>query len=550
MIILLFFFASGGLIIASWLVVLLGMHFSSGGTLPSQIIGGLRAIGLFYPTIFYVEAFELFVWMFKCIEDNGIYYMELTSNLDGKLLCWDTIHIVYISLAAIFLILHITFAFLFVNMDLEMKMNTKNHTARSVNILDALGIVQASSIVLTIAIFGYGSQQIIGLVLFGLSALKLVLTLMIEPYHKRNVQQFTLILNSIEMWVNTCLFLELFFSWMDFSINILLAILGAPLFSLIVLYVWYERNTALLRLKTKKSSTYNMYLKIRKLIDIYDNPDELENAMWLNGLLSRHVKKCKHETCTFCEEFKIILETKNNIPEDCTRAYYNFINNKYKKVVRAEPYNTFLRISYALFLSEYLKNRVTALIQLEAAQNLHPGFSAELLLWRYKALFESELAEEKLKINKMTQSNIELAIKFDILCTKLHEALRDSATAFSEIWTYMKNENPSTAQLERLTNKIFEYGTIVENTWEEIVMIKGDVPKTLHIYAEYQLKVANDPKTSNSLLIKARNEEKIQNQAHQESELTLKDMRNISDYSSDGTPCIYISALPVNFLFK
>ncbi|MDR3548553.1 MAG: hypothetical protein P4M11_09885 [Candidatus Pacebacteria bacterium] len=531
--------------IACWLLVIFGVRCAAQGAIPGVITSTLRAMVSVFPTIIYMEVIESTLRMFKCESSGGASYLDMTSTFSSKIYCWDTTHTVYVCVAGLFVVLHVSFAFFVVMFDLEMKMKSKNYTARASNALEVFGLVQRSLVVVVILVFGYDAHKIVGFTFILLSGIKLVVSMLMEPYHNKNVQILVLSLNAIETWVNVSLNIEVFFAWTNFSMNSLLALLGAPVFAIMIVYVWLERNTNLLQLKAKNSKSYELYLKMRKLIDIYEHSDDTENAVWLNGLLSRHVQRCKRESCQLHEEFKKILSASAVAPAESAKAYSNYINMKYKKVIRADPNSTFLRIAYALFLSEYVKNRVYALTQLEEALNMSPTLTEQLLLARYKSVFESELAEEKMLVNKMTQSNIELAIKFESLCTRFRRSLLESATAFTELWGYLKNETASSFQLEKMINKIYDQGRVVDKTWDEILQIKGDIPKTLSLYAQYQFKIINDPKTAMVLDKKARTEEIIQAQAHQENELTLKDMRNISDYASDGTPCIYISALPV-----
>jgi hypothetical protein len=544
---LVFFFAGGGVVIACWLLVAFGVHFAASGPIPGVITSALKWLVSIYPTLLFMELCELSLWMFKCVDTSSGSVLDMTSELGQKIYCLDTTHTVYLCVAVVFLLLHCAFAVLVVMSDVEMKMNSKNNTERASNVLEIYGVVQRSCVLLAILVLGYHSQQLVALLLLVMSVAKLVIAMVMEPYHRRSVQILVLALAAVETWINISLCIEVHFAWIQFSMNSLLAILGSPVFAIMIVYVWFERNTKLLQLKTKTSSSYELYLKMRKLIQIYDNAEDMENAVWLNGLLSRHVHNCKKkDTCPYHEGFDKILNSTSTTRAEIDKVYSDYINMKYKKIIRADPNNTFLRIAYGLFLSEYVKNRVRALIQLEEAQAMHPSITEQLLLARYKSVFESELAEEKMLVNKMTQSNIELALKFETLCGKFRAALLDSATAFTEVWSYLKNESATSFQLERMVNKIYEQGHMVEDMWEEILLIKGDIPKTLSLYAQYQLKILNDIKTAMGLFKKAKTEEIIQAQAHQENEFTLKDMRNITDYASDGTPCLYISALPVS----
>ncbi len=544
LLVIVFFFVSCGCVTAAWLLLLLGIHFAGGRSVPSPIVGALRAFISVYAQIMYIEILEFFVGMFNC-QGN---VLDMTVDLNSKILCWDTLHVVYVCLASVFIILHVAFAVIVVNLDFEMKMKTKNSTARSSNMLCNWELFQYTCMVLSIALLGYSSNKSIALIFFVLSSGKLIICVLLEPYHCQTVQKVSLVFYGVETWASAVLSYALYFDWMSGSISAAIAILGAPAFAFMALCTWRERNRDLLKLKTKKCKPYDMYLKMRKMIEVFDNPEEIENSIWLHGHLSKHLQRCKKENCVFHEDFRNIL--KLDVPTSlCIKSYYVYLNAKYKKLVRSDPANSFLRITYAVFLSEYVKSRVNALLQLEEAQSLQPSLAEEMQLCRYRSLFEGELAEEKMLVNKMTQSNIELAVRYEALRVRFKETLKESASAFVELWNYVKSETPDSQQLELLIQKAYEQGTVAEALWEEIITMKGDIPKTLYLYAHYQLNIMNDRKTADLLMHKAKTEENIQTQAHQDNELTLKDMRNINEYASDGTPCVYISCLTVCLYF-
>jgi len=498
-----------------------------------------------YPTIIFLEAFDISMQIFNCTEVNRDLVVKLTESKSRKLYCWDVFHCVCASIAIVSGILQLAFYVIVVLFDLEMKMKSKNCMARATNTLDAFGIFQRASIVIVVIIFGENFNKVVGLTLFILSGIKLILTIRLEPYHEKKTQILFITTSSIEFWVNLSLNIDLFFEGLNFSMNAMLAIIGSPLFSIIMVYLWLELSISMIMLKSKNTTAYELYLKMRKLIDVFENEKNKKYAVWLNGLLSQHIHHCREEACYLHEAFNRIITTGVAHNQESAKVYKTYLSMKYKKIIRANPRNVFIKIAYALFLSEYAKKSVYALIELEKAQELNPSVTEQLLLVRYKRIFEHELAERKMLVNKMTQSNVEAAIKFEILCGNFKKALLNTASSFSELWGYLKNETATSVQLEKMIRKIYSNGREVEKIWEEILQVKGDVPKTLYLYSQYQFKVMNNSKAAMEYDKKARTEEIIQ--AHQENELSLKDMRNINDYAADGVPCVYISATPVVF---
>lgn len=542
-----FFFVCFGLTLLCWLLLVFGVHFAAAKSVPAVVASTLRFIMIIYPSIIFLEAFEMTLQMFNCTEVPGKgSVVAMTESRDKKLYCWDAFHIVCVCIAAVSAILQLALGAVFVMLDLEMKMKSKNCMARGTNVLEVFGVLQKTGMVLAVVIFGRKFYEAVGFVLLVLSATKLLLTLLLEPYHNRKSQILIIVGSSIEFWVNLSLGVDLFLKRLEFSMNAMLALVGSPLFAVIMVYLWLERSVSMMQLKSKNATAYELYLKMRKLIEVYENAESSENSVWLNGLLSQHIHRCKKETCQLHEAFNRIITTGATQNQDNAKVYRNYLSMKYKKIIRTYPQNIFVKIAYALFLSEYANNSVYALIELGEAQELNPSITEQLLLVRYKSIFERELTERKMVVNKMTQSNVEAAIKFEVLCSNFKKALLNSAISFSELWGYLKNETATFSQLERMIKKIYHSGREVEKIWEDILQVKGDIPKTLHMYAQYQFKVINNPKAAIELDKKARTEEIIQAQAHQENELSLKDMRNIGDYASDGAPCIYVSAVPVS----
>ena len=54
--------------------------------------------------------------------------------------------------------------------------------------------------------------------------------------------------------------------------------------------------------------------------------------------------------------------------------------------------------------------------------------------------------------------------------------------------------------LERGCSKVVKYTQIVEWNWEELIETRAASDKALRLYANYHLKVLNDPKTAAGIL--------------------------------------------------
>lgn len=61
--------------------------------------------------------------------------------------------------------------------------------------------------------------------------------------------------------------------------------------------------------------------------------------------------------------------------------------------VKKFPNNTNLRLAYAFFLMENSKYKQQALQELNQAEQNHPSFDIDFIIFRYKKLIEDEIAE-------------------------------------------------------------------------------------------------------------------------------------------------------------
>ena len=233
-------------------------------------------------------------------------------------------------------------------------------------------------------IFDYGSIQIIAIQILIFSCVKLVLTIIYEPYHNSKTQIIALLFNAIEAWVSIVLNIPIFLSWLEFDMNIIMLIIGSPFFIIVVVNTWKTRNRNILKMSLDHEQIYNNYLKIRKLIQIYEDPNEPENLLWINDMLFIHLKYCKDEKCELHEDFRRAINSNKFIPEQINEAYLKYLDAKYKVIVKANFSDIFIRIAYSLFLCEFTKNRVMSIVQLEEAQSSNPNILYELLIGRNK----------------------------------------------------------------------------------------------------------------------------------------------------------------------
>ena len=540
------FFATCVITLSGWAFVIIGSLYGANEVVPSLILTVLKFYVSIFPPILFIESIEIAEGMLQCSNTEiGQTAVAITVGTSGEIYCWETFHIVLVIIAILFIIFEIILVFAFVILGIEMKMKTGNCLARATNAFDIFSVLQKLAIEFVILIFGYDSTKVFGFTLLLTSGIKIFIVLMYEPYNKDSIQIITLILTSIEFWGTVSLNIEIFLYWIDFALNIFLFIIGSPIFTVMMVYLWSDKSRGLVQLKARNSNNYDLYLKMRQFMKIYEQIEDPENIVWFNGLLNRHSQNCRKRSCLLKEEFEKLTRMDSNCIEDIRKIYGNFIRMKFKKLLNSRQDKVFIRLTYGLFLSEYIHDNVHALAELDSAEDMNPTLSEQFLLARYKIYLEHELNEEKMMINRMTQSNIELALKFESLYNRFKKTLISSAIAFNDIWNYLKNETAEAFRLETMIHKIYITGNIVDKNWEEVLEIKGDIPKVLYMYAKYKFLVLNDIKSAMVLDKKGKTEEVIQSQSHQENEFNLKDMRNIADYASDGTACIYISDVPV-----
>eukprot|EP00826_Nyctotherus_ovalis_P011762 TRINITY_DN13066_c0_g1_i2.p1 TRINITY_DN13066_c0_g1~~TRINITY_DN13066_c0_g1_i2.p1 ORF type:complete len:150 (-),score=22.29 TRINITY_DN13066_c0_g1_i2:55-459(-) len=110
------------------IAIILGLRYAYSGQVPYYLLAYLKLYMRIYPTMLYIQSFEVTLGMFNCASINGKSYLSITTSYNSPVRCLGSFHIALVCMAAVFLILHIALVLPFIILDLEVQMKTKNCT--------------------------------------------------------------------------------------------------------------------------------------------------------------------------------------------------------------------------------------------------------------------------------------------------------------------------------------------------------------------------------------------------------------------------------------
>lgn len=192
------------------------------------------------------------------------------------------------------------------------------------------------------------------------------------------------------------------------------------------------------------------------------------------------------------------------------------------------PNCTRLRLSYAFFLQERMKNKNKALEQLILAQKGKPAFYEQFIIYRYTKLLREFQGENN------DNSDIVSVIALQNHMGLLEEYMKLSANLHKEFWAELKEEQPELRKLNIIGSRISKAVNEARDNFSKMQKIKSDVPQALKVFGTFLVNVLND-KTKGQELLKQAKELKENYQQN------MKDQKDDIFFEGSPNPYVYAS---------
>lgn len=173
----------------------------------------------------------------------------------------------------------------------------------------------------------------------------------------------------------------------------------------------------------------------------------------------------------------------------------------YFQGVRKFQNNTDLRLAYAFFLLEKMKNKQQALQELIHAENYRPPLDIQFVIFRYKRIIEYEISESR---NEGKNLDVLPSSSTPPLISALSTAIEKSALLHMEFWSQLGEDTPDLGKLELVGKRVINSINDVEEIWNKLQKISPNNLTSLRIYGKYVLEILNDESYGDQLLQRVR----------------------------------------------
>ena len=164
--------------------------------------------------------------------------------------------------------------------------------------------------------------------------------------------------------------------------------MGLPAVVIIILCLKEDKKILLIDSINTVYKAETMEKIIRYYLDLVDKKDtDRQSTIILDGYIYLYNEFDKSPTSPL-QQYVLEKDSDTNQGNSSTALLYQHAKKLYNIALSKHTENVFLRMSYAIFLRERLKNKKQCFIELATAESNKPRFDQEFLIYRYRKMVE------------------------------------------------------------------------------------------------------------------------------------------------------------------
>ena len=289
--------------------------------------------------------------------------------------------------------------------------------------------------------------------------------------------------------------------------HIVIICIGIPIIFGLVKSIRELRLQSLLLLNIDKMKTdsdaLNQIFSLQKLIK--ESCIKHKDDVTLIGIVNLHVLECQNMECP-CKNESALYDAasekfssrKGKFKQLYKLVGYHkdliFLNHLIKKFYE-EALNKFgnstlLRVAFAFYLFDTMKNIHAALIELNLSSKKKPSLQQQFSIFRFKDQIEDYIESEETQ-NKDMYAHLTNVIEFERLLQECQKAIERVCNQQIEFWTQIANQMPDLNILNDLGKKIYDESKTAEEFWNDLCKINPVYPKALNLYGNYMMEIKN-----------------------------------------------------------
>ncbi|EGR33143.1 PAS domain S-box family protein [Ichthyophthirius multifiliis] len=385
----------------------------------------------------------------------------------------------------------------------EPKMTSGNRTARQNSRGEVVFILNKVVCQILFSFLTQGNDWFFVLLLFFLSLGLHSVYNMGDPYYDEEVGKFYKVVTTYYLWTNFNLLLSQILSGTSFNGGLISWLIGLPFIVLIMITEKKSRIDTLIRSQMKFRSGEQIQGHLRYILQLIGDQKKDKNAyMLLIGYVEKHKEICQEEDCPLKQKKQKRKNVQENEMEETCLNLLKEIDRMYQNGLKKFPSCTSLRISYAFFLMERMKNkRDKSYQQFKIAETSKPSFDQQFIIYRYKKIMDENLDQIE---NESSENDIVKLIAFDSHLQQCEEYMKISAQMHKEFWAELKEENPALSKLNIIGSRISQTVHEARSHYNDIQKINPRVFQTIKVFGKFLINVLNDKENGLQLLEKAK----------------------------------------------
>jgi len=481
-------------------------------------IRALRSVCSLFVTALFLPLTELFFSMMACeMDDNGV--MVNTTATD--IVCWQGLHILYsasaIIVSSVFLVISIIVAMTY----FDIGWDDDNPTSKISSDVDVFQIYSKIICMFVFTFFADESYQWMLMVVLLITSGGFFYKLMFErPYLNHVIALTWSIVSGIYAWTNLMLFLTKLLGFSDFQGGVELCFMSYPLIALVIIFSPNPLEKRLMTQFKDLANGYDCFDHIRYFVYLSSH-DTIESRISLEGYIKKYNEEeqdgsslLRYNQSIVHKQQNVDDNDKNSIPDgksekrenaqakkmkvDQERKLMEHAFHLFKKGLVKFPKCTFLRIQYALFLLEKMKNKNWALRQLMKSEKKNPSFAEQFLIYRFKRVIEEEMTESA--GNDSANLDIVSALAYQNHRQHWETYMETASQLHTKFWSYLTEDVNDLGKLSEIGSEINSTLALVEEHWDRMQRYKQNSGKIVRLYANFLVQVLNDKEGSKELM--------------------------------------------------
>ncbi|CAD8126295.1 unnamed protein product [Paramecium sonneborni] len=522
------------------LIFLLSYSISKSNSSFSWPIMLLRFLMSLFLQVLYMPIIDLLFSMLSCTDNqNGLLKHSLFD-----IECWVNIHIVH-SIVAIFgIIIFFVLCLLFALLYFEPRYKPHQASSKQNGMANATFLIYQFIMVICYTFMNDRNYDYFMILIMLIGSFIIFWKIHIQqPFNNLYIQKSWSILVALNLWGVFLICFAKFLEGILFQGTIYAWIAGIPLM-IIAIIKSDKLHYDLILLNLNKVQNPNQIIQLTNYLLklLYNSSLYSHSSLLIDGFLEMHKITCTREDCYLKQKKLINQRQQKHILKESTITERDsdllmIMAQIYFNNIKKFPNEITLRIRYAFFLLDNMKQRQQAINEFIQAETLSPSLDNDFIIFRYKKIIEEEINT----VQNESFGNLDIAseLAFQNNMKQFQNNIERATLMHMDFWSQLQEESPDLGKMNEIGSKINLAILQVEDLWNKMSKLTQNLPKAMRLYAKFIIEVLQDKDFGEELLSKSK---ALQNQNNKMKHIQAIQLISIDDIGYESQPILLVSA--------